>query len=187
MFKVNGMGILLVAFLLIIIFCFLFIISISIYNRFQIYIIRINEAENNIDSVLRKRFDLLNRSSEVIKANVKDEDDVLSSVEKLKSKKLSNFELDRKLYDCLKEFNKYKELYPELKNNESFVKIDVELSESEAEIVAFRKYYNDIITDYNKMVKAFPSNLIGIIFGFKSKLYFDGKDMNDEDIHDFKL
>ena len=77
--------------------------------------------------------------------------------------------------------------YPKLKNNESFVKIDVDLNESEAEITAFRKYYNDIITDYNKMVKSFPSNLVAFFFKFKSKLYFDGKDMSDDDIRDFKL
>lgn len=180
------MGTIIIIFLILALFCTLSIVGISIYNKFQVYIIRINEAENNIDSVLRKRFDLLNKSIEIIKENTKEEH-VLESIEKLKSKKLSNFDLDRKLYDCLKEFNKYKERFPKLKNNESFVKIDVELSESEAEIVAFRKYYNDIITDYNKMVKSFPSNLIAIIFSFKNKLYFDGKDMNDDDIHDFKL
>lgn len=172
---------------LIILICLILIWIVSTYNKFQIFTIRINEAETNIDSVLRKRFDLLNKSIEIIKANTKTEEDVLGQVEKLKSKKLSNFELDRKLYDALKEFSKYKEQYPKLKNSENFVKIDVELSESEAEIVAFRKYYNDIITDYNKMVKAFPSNLVALIFNFKSKLYFDGKDMSDDDIYDFKL
>ena len=42
---------------------------IIIYNRFQNYIIRMNEAETNIDSTLRKRFDLLNKSIGIIKAN----------------------------------------------------------------------------------------------------------------------
>lgn len=181
------MGILIILFLCTIIFALLFVLSVSIYNKFQIHTIRINEAENNIDSVIRKRFDLLNKSIEIIKANTKTEDEVLSGIEKLKSKKLSNFDLDRKLYDNIKEFNKYKEEYPKLKNNESFVKIDIELSESEAEMIAFKKYYNDIITDYNKMVKSFPSNLVAIIFGFKEKLYFDGKNMNDDDINDFRL
>ena len=67
------------------------------------------------------------------------------------------------------------------------MKIDIAINESEAEIVAFRKYYNDIITDYNKMVKSFPSNIIAIIFKFKDKFYFDGKNMNDDIIDDFKL
>lgn len=159
----------------------------SSFNQFQVLIIRINEAEANIDAVLRKRFDLLNKSIDVIKANTKTEDDVLGQIVKLRSRKLSNFDLDRKLYDGLKEFEKYKAEYPKLKNVESFMKIDIALNESEAEIVAFRKYYNDIITDYNKLVKAFPTNIIALIFKFKSKLYFDGKDMNDEIVDDFKL
>ena len=157
------------------------------YNQFQVLIIRINEAEANIDSVLRKRFDLLNKSIDVIKANTDSKDNVLEQIVKLRSRKLSNFELDRKLYDALKEFEKYKNEYPKLKNVESFMKIDISLNESEAEIVAFRKYYNDIITDYNKLVKSFPTNIIALIFKFKDKLYFDGKDMNDEIVDDFKL
>ena len=159
----------------------------SSYNQFQALIIRINEAEANIDSVLRKRFDLLNKSIDVIKTNTKTENDVLGQIVKLRSRKLSNFELDRKLYDGLKEFEKYKEEYPKLKSSESFMKIDISLNESEAEIVAFRKYYNDIITDYNKLVKSFPTNIIALVFKFKNKLYFDGKDMNDEIVDDFKL
>ena len=157
------------------------------YNQFQVLIIRINEAEANIDAVLRKRFDLLNKSIDVIKENTKTEEDVLEQIVKLRSRKLSNFELDIKLYDALKEFEKFKEKYPKLKTAESFMKIDIALNESEAEIVAFRKYYNDIITDYNKLVKSFPTNIIALFFKFKSKLYFDGKDMNDEIVDDFKL
>ena len=157
------------------------------YNQFQVLIIRINEAEANIDAVLRKRFDLLNKSIDVIKENTKTEEDVLEQIVKLRSRKLSNFELDRKLYDALKEFEKFKEKYPKLKTAESFMKIDIALNESEAEIVKKKKYYNDIITDYNKLVKSFPTNIIALFFKFKSKLYFDGKDMNDEIVDDFKL
>ena len=166
----------------------LFIIWIaSSYNQFQVLIIRINEAEANIDAVLRKRFDLLNKSIDIIKENTKTDDNVLEQIVKIRSRKLSNFDLDRKLYDGIKEFEKYKEKYPKLKDVQSFMKIDIGLNESEAEIVAFRKYYNDIITDYNKIVKAFPTNIIALFFKFKSKLYFDGKDMNDEIVDDFKL
>lgn len=159
----------------------------NIYNTFQTYVIRINEAEADIDSILRKRFDLLNKSIDVIKENTKCEEEVLNQIVKLRSRKLSNFDLDRKLYDGVREYDKFKEKYPKLKNNENFMKIDIALSESEAEIIAMRKYYNDIITDYNKMIRSFPSNLIAIFFKFKEKLYFDGKDMNDDIIDDFKL
>ena len=128
------------------------IVFVTTYNHFQDFIIRINEAEESIDSVLRKRFDLLNKSIGIIKANTK-EDNVLEIIRDLKSKKITNFELDRKLYDAINEFNEYKEKYDKLKTNEVYLKIDINLFESESEIVALRKYYNDIITDYNKMVK----------------------------------
>lgn len=170
-----------------IVICVIFMYLIGIYNKYQIYVIRINEAEANIDSTLRKRFDFLNKSIGIIKANTKIEEEILENIVKLRSRKLSNFELDRQLYDSINEFNKIKEEHPELKKSEAFIKIDLGLAESEAEIVASRKYYNDIITDYNKLVSVFPSNIVAIFGKYKTKLYYDGKDMSDEDNKDFKL
>ena len=57
----------------------------------------------------------------------------------LKKISLSNFELDRQLYDGIKEFNKYKAEFPNLKNDETFMKIDISLNESEAEITAMQR------------------------------------------------
>ena len=170
---------LIIILLLIITISVCLVVFVTTYNHFQDYIIRINEAEESIDAVLRKRFDLLNKSIGIIKANTKEED-VLEIVKDLKSKKLTNFELDRKLYDAINEFNEYKEKYDKLKTNESFLKIDINLFESESEIVALRKYYNDIITDYNKMVKSLPSNFVALIRGYKTKAYFDGNEIGVE-------
>lgn len=167
--------------------CLLLIWYVNIYNQFQSYIIRINEAETFIDTTLRKRFDLLNKSIGIIKSNLKTKKDVLPMIQDLRSQKFSNFELDRKLYDAINEFNEYKESITELKNSETFLKIELGLVESEAEIVAARKYYNDIITDYNALVRRFPSILIAKVSGYKIKTYFDGKDMEDDDNQDFKL
>ena len=177
---------LIIILLLIITISVCLVVFVTTYNHFQDYIIRINEAEESIDAVLRKRFDLLNKSIGIIKANTKEEN-VLELIKDLKSKKITNFELDRKLYDAINEFNEYKEKYDKLKTNESYLKIDINLFESESEIVALRKYYNDIITDYNKIAKTFPSNLVGLILKYKKKTYFDGKNMDDEIINDFKL
>lgn len=172
--------------IIVIAICLLLIWYINTYNNYQNYIIRINEAEAFIDTTLRKRFDLLNKSIELIKANTK-ETEVLNIINELKTMKISNFDLDRKLYDAINEFDKYKENNEELKNNESFIKIELGLFESESEIVAARKYYNDIITDYNKLVKKFPTNIVAKISSYKTKKYFDGKNMEDDEINDFKL
>lgn len=172
-----------------IVICVLAIGYIYIYNYFQTFIIRLNEAEAFIDTTLRKRFDLLNKSVSIIKDNLdkNSKEEVLVSIIELRSKKLSNFDLDRQLYEGINEFENYKANIPALSENESFLKIDLALFESEAEIVAARKYYNDIISDYNKLVRNFPSNIVAMVSKYKVKPYFDGKDMNDDIINDFKL
>ena len=172
-----------------IIICIILIWYINTYNKFQEYLIRINEVESNIDSILRKRFDLLNKSIGIIKAinDEMKEKEVLEIIVKLRSRKLSNFELDRQLYEAINEFHLYKEALPELKKGESFMKIDLGLNESEVEITALRKYYNDIITEYNKTAKTFPSIMVAKICKYSNKTYFDGKDMTDDITNDFKL
>ena len=49
------------------------------------------------------------------------------------------------------------------------------------------KYYNENIVEYNKYVRKFPYNIIGIILKYKEKPFFDNKDLNDENIKDFKI
>lgn len=164
----------------IIVVCLILILLIATYNHFQDYIIRINEAEVNIDSVLRKRFDLLNKSVGIIKANVNTDEQILEILEKIRSKKLINFDLDRNLYEAINEFHTLKEKYPKLQENKEFIKIEINLIESEAEIVGLRKYYNDIITDYNKLVRNCPSNLVALFKGYKTKSYFDGNNIENE-------
>lgn len=174
------MNIVVVMLSVIIVICLILILLVAMYNHFQDYIIRINEADVNIDAVLRKRFDLLNKSIGIIKTTIKNEEEILEIIPKLRSKKLTNFELDRDLYEAINEFHALKEKFPELQICKEFVKIEINLIESESEIVGLRKYYNDIITDYNKLVKSCPSNLIAIIKGYKTKDYFDGNNLEKE-------
>lgn len=148
------------------------------YNHFQEYIIRINEAEVSIDSVLRKRFDLLNKSIDFIKESVNTEatDTILPTVIKLRSQSVSNIELDKQLYAAIEEFQAYANKYEELKKNEGYLKTQVHLMESESEIVALRKYYNDITVGYNKLVRSFPSCIVAFFKKYsKKELYEDQK------------
>ncbi len=174
------MSIVVVTLSVVIVVCLILILLVATYNHFQDYIIRINEADVNIDATLRKRFDLLNKAVGIIKANINTDEEILEGIVKLRSKKLTNFELDRSLYDAINEFHAIKEKYVDLQTNEEFMKIDINLMESESEIVGLRKYYNDIITDYNKLVKSCPSNIIAIIKGYKTKDYFDGNNVDNE-------
>jgi len=48
-------------------------------------------------------------------------------------------------------------------------------------------YYNENISIYNTLLKKFPSNIVASLSKYKEKLFFDRKDMSDEDYNDFKL
>ena len=37
------------------------------------------------------------------------------------------------------------------------------------------------------MVRKFPTNLVALISKYKERTYYDGKNMNDDIINDFKL
>ena len=104
------MNIVMYTLIVFIVICIILIWIINTYNKYQSYIIRMNEAEAEIDTILRKRFDLLNKSIGIIEENTK-EKSVLEIINKLRSKKLSNFDLDRQLYDAINEYTRYKEKY----------------------------------------------------------------------------
>ena len=141
-------------------------------NNFENYNIRVTEAETNIEATLNKRFDLLNKSNEVIKKELNTEDEVLKTVTNMRSSKLNNFELDEKLYGAMEEFYNYSDEYLELKNNDDYTKIEIDLIETEAEILALKEYYNDIAKKYNELVNKVPFNLVAKIKKYNEKQIF---------------
>ena len=155
------------------------------YNNYQSYIIRINEVETKIDSILRKKFDLVSKCIGIIETYSKTK--VLEDITNLKNEKISNFDLDRKLTEAIIKFENFKDKYEELETNETFIKTNIQITEANTDLEACKNYYNDIVTDYNKKVKKFPSDIIAKISKFKVRPYFDGKNMEDDDIQDFKL
>ena len=49
------------------------------------------------------------------------------------------------------------------------------------------KYYNESTTIYNNLVSKFPTKIVACLLRLKEKMYFDGKDMYDQNIKDFKI
>lgn len=158
-----------------------------IYNKFQEAIIRINEAESNIDTILRDKYDAINRAYALIKGNIKVEKEIFEEIVKLRSRKISNFELDRELNMANDEFIQLKQEYNELNNSEELKKISKLMTSSDEKLISLKKYYNDNITKYNKLVRTFPNNIVALLCKYKEKLFFDKKDMSDNDENDFKL
>jgi len=173
--------------IIVILICTIIIIYSTIYNKFQSYIIRINEAEGKIDNILRNKYDLLNRVIAIIKGNIKIEDEIFEEIVKLRSRKISNFDLDRKLVTATNEFLAIREKHKEELQSDEIKKIYKSLLDIDGTLTSLKEYYNENITAYNKLIRIFPTNIVAKVSKYKEKPFFDGKDMTDDIIDDFKL
>ena len=61
------------------------------------------------------------------------------------------------------------------------------IRELDEKLCAAKNYYNKNTSLENAIIRRFPTNVIAKIHKFKIKLFFDGKDMDDEIIDDFKI
>lgn len=59
--------------------------------------------------------------------------------------------------------------YPDIKANENFRDLQVQLEGTENRISVERRSYNEAVQDYNTTVRRFPNNIVAGIFGFKTK------------------
>lgn len=161
------------------------IIYAVIYNNLVNIKIKIDKAEGIIDEALRQKYDLICKMNTAVKkaANKKD---YLKEYIELKDKRISNYEMDRKLTEAYNIILEVKGDHSALDTKE----FNKEIKEMEAinETLASSKiYYNKNTSDINAIIKKFPSNLVAKIHGYKIKPFFDGKNMQDEIIDDFKL
>ena len=65
------------------------------------------------------------------------------------------------------------ERYPDLKANENFKALQIQLEGTENRISTERKRFNEVTQEYNTFVRMFPNNIFGSILGFKAKPYFE--------------
>ena len=64
------------------------------------------------------------------------------------------------------------EQYPNLKADQSFLKLQDELASTENQILTARTRFNEAVKPYNTHIKTFPNSLFAGMFGFKEKAYF---------------
>ena len=178
---------LIILFLIIVIVILMGILYIYYYNKFNETIIRVNEAESRIDNNLRDKYDLLNKCVSLIKDKVMLEDKQFDDLLVLKTKKLSNFELDRTLVKIYNELLGFFEKNKKLRENDEIYKAIKQIDLIDEELITLRTYYNGNIANYNKMVKKIPTLIIAKIKKYKERMFYDLKDMSDEDYEDFKL
>lgn len=163
--------------IVIVLIAILGIVYISIYNKFQFAIIKLTEAENTIKKALKDRMALFDRIIPVLRDKVKKEEDnkLLDSMIKIKNKKLNSIELSKEIEKCNQKLNEVLDSNLELYKEENIISILKEFASNKEDIEYGENYYNDNVVYYNKLIRSFPSNIIGFSLGYKHKEFYENE------------
>ena len=147
------------------------IIIIIYHNKFRISIVKMEEAENNIDLFLQKKLELLKRAKPIVEKELKIED-FLEQIDNDMVNELNHFELNDLLKKSYNDFFQTLDDNEKLFKSESLVHIIEDLNSNEIDLVAAVKFYNDTVVSFNQLIVSFPSNIIRLFFGYRKKEFY---------------
>jgi len=152
--------------------------AITVYNGL---VNKKGETENawsQIDVQLKRRHDLIPNLVETVKGYAAHEKETLERVIQARNAAVNargvaeQAQAENTLTSTLKTLFAVAEAYPDLKANQSFLRLQEELTATENRISFARQHYNDVVSQYNAALMRFPSNLIGNLFGFRQVEFF---------------
>ncbi len=138
------------------------------------------EAWADVDTELKRRYDLIPNLVETVKGYAAHERQVLEEIAGLRSAAVastgspaSQAADENRLVHGLRRLLAVAEAYPQLKADRQFLELQKELANTEDRIQAARRFFNANVRDYNTRVEQFPSNLIAGGFGFAPEEFFE--------------
>jgi LemA protein len=156
------------------------IVGVASYNRFVRQRQLIKDAWSNIDTELRRRYDLIPNLVETVKGYASHESGVFEEVAHARSmaagatgSPAEQAAAEGPLVAALGKLFAVAEAYPDLKANQNFLALQAELSNTEDRLQTARRFYNANVRDYNQRVKQFPSVVVANMFGFKEEEFFE--------------
>ncbi|MGQ9575233.1 MAG: LemA family protein [Thermoguttaceae bacterium] len=143
-----------------------------------------DESWSDIDTELKRRYDLIPNLVEVVRGYAKHEREVLERVARARAAAVastgspeSQARDENVLVRGLRELLAVAENYPELKASRNFLDLQEKLAHTEDRIQRARRFYNANVRDYNNRCEVFPSNLVASGFGFQKREFFEIEDV----------
>jgi LemA protein len=150
------------------------------YNRFVSQKNLIDNAWANIDTELRRRYDLIPNLVETVKGYASHEREIFEEVARARNAAISatgspqaQAQAEQPLIGALRQLVAVAEAYPDLKANQNFLSLQAELSNTEDRLQTARRFYNNNVRDYNRRVQSVPSNIIAGMFHFAPREFFE--------------
>ncbi|MBP7051148.1 MAG: LemA family protein [Phycisphaerae bacterium] len=153
---------------------------IATYNTLVALRNHIRDAWANVDTELKRRYDLIPNLVATVKGYAAHEKEVFDRVTQLRVQCMASQGRpeeqavdENQLVAALQKMLAVVENYPQLKADQHFLKLQQELTNTEDRIQAARRFFNGNVRDYRNKCEMFPSSMIAGMFGFESQDYFN--------------
>jgi len=148
------------------------------YNRFIAQRNAVQSSWADVDTELKRRYDLVPNLVATVQGYAAHERGVFEEVARARSAAQAAqgpaqaSATEGPFVQALGRLFAVAENYPELKANQNFLQLQATLADTEDRIQASRRVYNSNVQDFNRRIQAFPSNLIAGMFHFTPAEFF---------------
>ena len=150
------------------------------YNKLVALDQTANQSFADIDVQLKQRHDLIPNLVETVKGYAAHEAGTLEAVIAARSRATQANGVEEKvqaenlLTGALGKLFALSEAYPDLKANQNFLSLQGELSDLENKLAAARRFFNNAVSEFNAVRRAFPTILFAGMVGYgKDRTFFD--------------
>lgn len=161
------------------------------YNTMQVKDEAVTAAWSEVQNQYQRRADLVPNLVNVVKGYAKHEEQVLTEVTQARAN-VAGLKVDKEVLEDPALFQKYQEAqgqltgalsrliavsenYPDLKANEQFRDLQVQLEGTENRIAVARNRYITTVQDYNAYVRQFPQVMTAKVIGMHTKPNFSAE------------
>ncbi len=163
------------------------IMGISAYNSLIGFKVKVQEGASDIDVQLKRRYDLIPNLVNTVKGASKFESETLEKVVQARNVAVSTtgmgddrIQAENNLSSSLRQVFALAESYPDLKSNQNFLALQTELANTEDRILSARRFYNQVVSDYNAMQDQFPTLLFKGLAGATPAKFFELENPTEE-------
>jgi LemA protein len=151
------------------------------YNRIQTLDEQASAAQSQIEVQLQRRADLIPNLVNTVKGYAQHEEEVFIKVAEARSGLVNAIKTgdpeqmanaNQELTGQLGRLMVAVEAYPQLKADQSFLRLQDELTGTENRIAVSRQDYNQAVNAYNAYIRQFPAVITAKITGAKQRKYF---------------